>query len=309
MLTQSCEFNRGNPEGETTHQLYFEKLTGLIDAIDTRLADRRYEFLLRPIPHAAQSDHFRDTLTTDSTEGQMSDVMEHLIRILCGRTEPRRNLTLLDLSGIPFDVLDVTVAVITRLLFDLNFWTPAHERHPILLVYEEAHNYVPRVETGRAFAKQAVERVAKEGRKRPAELSETVLAQCNNMVVMRMNNPDDQTYISRVVSDHFSSLLGMLPVLRRGEAFVLGDAVLMPLRTLIQLPERLPRSGDVDFFQLWSAGEPSGDISRVIDHWWRQDRQILNQLPDEGGPEPVSEPPLLRISIPDPLDRPHLSRR
>lgn len=320
MRSQRCEFNKGNPEGETSHPLYFEKLTGLIDAVDTRLADRRYEFLLQPIEHATRSDHFRDALRTESTEGQMSDVMEHLIRVLCGRTEPRRNLTLVDLSGVPFDVVDVTVAVITRLLFDLNFWTPAHERHPILLVYEEAHNYVPRAETGRMFAKHAVERVAKEGRKygvaatlisqRPAELSETVLAQCNNMVVMRMNNPDDQTYISRVVSDHFSSLLSMLPVLRRGEAFVLGDAVLMPLRTLIQLPNRLPRSGDVDFFQLWSACEPSGDISRVIDHWWRQDRQILNQLPDDGVPEPASEPPcVLRIPIPDPVDRPQLSRR
>jgi hypothetical protein len=84
----------------------------------------------------------------------------------------------------------------------------------------------------------------------------------------------------------------------------------MPLRTLIQLPNRLPRSGDVDFFQLWSAGEPSSDISRVIDHWWRQDRQILNQLPDEGEPEPASEPPgLIRIPIPDPVPQPHLSSR
>ena len=47
----------------------------------------------------------------------------------------------------------------------LNFWTPAHQRHPILLVFEEAHNYIPRVERDHSFAKTAVERVAKEGRK------------------------------------------------------------------------------------------------------------------------------------------------
>ncbi|UCG16024.1 MAG: ATP-binding protein [Phycisphaerales bacterium] len=313
MRAQRCEFNKGNPEGETPHPLYFGKLTGLIDSIDTRYNDRRYEFLLRPIEHAAESHYFKGQLVADSTEGQMSDTMEHLIRVLCGRIEPRRNLTIIDLSGIPFDVVDVSVAVTTRLLFDLNFWTPAHQRHPILLVFEEAHNYVPRDEKAHSFAKTAVERVAKEGRKygvaaavisqRPSELSETVLAQCNNMIIMRLNNPDDQAYIEKVVSDHFASLIEMLPILRRGEGFVLGDSVLMPLRTLVQLPERLPRSGDVDFFKLWSCDRAGSEISDVIEHWWRQDRQILNQLPDkppEKAPPPQPPPPGIRIPIPDP---------
>ncbi|MCH7814254.1 MAG: ATP-binding protein [Planctomycetes bacterium] len=291
MRRQRCQFNKGNPEGEVPHPLYFGKLAGLIDSIDTRLLDRRYEFLLRPIEHAQHSPYFSEQLTAKSTAGQMSQAMHHLIRLLTGRVQPRSNLTIIDLSGIPFDVVDVTVAVITRLLFDLNFWTPAHQRHPILLAYEEAHNYIPRVaQEGRNFAKTAVERVAKEGRKygvaallisqRPSELSETVLAQCNSMVVMRLNNPDDQAYIARVVSDHFASLIDMLPILRRGEGFVIGEAVLMPLRTLIELPARTPRSGDVDFFAIWSGERSEVDIDEVIDHWWRQDRQILNRLPD-----------------------------
>ena len=328
MRKQRCEFNKGNPEGETPHPLYFGKLTGLIESIDTRYNDRRYEFLLRPIEHAVGSAYFRQHLAADSTEGQMSDVMEHLIRVLCGRIEPRRNLTIIDLSGIPFDVVDVTVAVVTRLLFDVNFWTPAHKRHPILLVYEEAHNYIPRVERARTFAKNAVERVAKEGRKygvaaalisqRPSELSETVLAQCNNMIVMRLNNPDDQAYIAKVVSDHFSDLIGMLPILRRGEGFVLGDSVIMPMRTQIYLAKRTPRSGDVDFFQLWSSQAPRGEITEVIEHWWRQDRQVLNQLPDTPEEQPVRPrlqpppqppPPGLRIPIPDPeKKKPHVER-
>ncbi|MCP4250230.1 MAG: ATP-binding protein, partial [bacterium] len=293
MRRQRCQFNKGNPEGEVPHPLYFGKLAGLIDSIDTRLLDRRYEFLLRPIEHARNTPYFAKQLTEASTEGKMSQAMHHLIRLLTGRVQPRSNLTIIDLSGIPFDVVDVTVAVITRLLFDLNFWTPAHQRHPILLAYEEAHNYIPRVaQEGRTFAKTAVERVAKEGRKygvaamlvsqRPSELSETVLAQCNSMIVMRLNNPDDQAYIARVVSDHFASLIDMLPIMRRGEGFVIGEAVLMPLRTLIELPARTPRSGDVDFFAIWSGERSEVDIDEVIDHWWRQDRQILNRLPDNG---------------------------
>jgi len=302
MRRQRCEFNKGNPEGEVPHPLYFGKLIGFIDQIDTRLADRRYEFLLRPIEHAADSPYFKNQLNADNTAGQMSQVMHHLIRLLTGRVQPRSNLTIIDLSGIPFDVVDVTVAVITRLLFDLNFWTPAHRRQPILLAYEEAHNYIPRDSATSSFARTAVERVAKEGRKygvaamvisqRPSELSETVLAQCNSMVVMRLNNPDDQAYVARVVSDYFASLIDILPIMRPGEGFIIGDCVLMPLRTLIDLPERTPRSGDVDFFGAWSGDGADSDIDEIVDHWWRQDRQILNRLPDAGPDGPALDAPI-----------------
>ena len=132
------------------------------------------------------------------------------------------------------------MAVLTRTLFDFNFWSPPNVRQPFVLVYEEAHNYLPRRDRrGRMFARDAVEKVAKEGRKygvsamvvsqRPSEISETILSQCNSMVLMRMNNPDDQDYAARVVSDQFRSLISLLPSMRPGEAFIIGDAVLMPM--------------------------------------------------------------------------------
>ncbi|MGB2984847.1 MAG: ATP-binding protein [Phycisphaerae bacterium] len=302
MREQRCHFNRGNPEGETPHPLYFNKLLGLIDLIDTRYNDRRYEFLLSPIEHGLKSPFFRDHLKTVERTEQTSSLMNHLIKLLTGRVEPRSNLTIIDLSGIPFEIVDVTVAVLTRLLFDLNFWTPAHQRHPTLLVYEEAHNYIPRVEKGRNFARAAVERVAREGRKygvsamivsqRPSELSETVLAQCNSFVVMRISNPEDQHYVSKVVGDHFAGVIQMLPALRSGEAFVIGDSVLMPMRTLVTLPQPAPQSGDVDFFKHWAAAEVESDLDDIIDHWRRQDRQHLGEPTEEPPPEePPTEPP------------------
>ncbi len=288
MRMQRCQFNRGNPEGETPHPLHFGKLLGLIDQIDMKYNDRRYEFLLRPIEHGLKSSFFRDHLTNSGQAERTSSLMNHLIKLLTGRVEPRCNLTIVDLSGIPFEIVDVTVAVLTRLLFDLNFWTPAHQRHPIVLAYEEAHNYIPRVHSRGDFARRAVERVAKEGRKygvsamvisqRPSELSETVLAQCNSFVVMRLSNPEDQHYVSKVVGDHFTGVIQMLPNLRPGEAFVIGDSVLMPMRTLVELPDPRPMSGDIDFFKLWSFATPEYDIDQIIDHWRRQDRQILNRL-------------------------------
>jgi len=161
----------------------------------------------------------------------------------------------------------------------------------MLLAYEEAHNYVAREERGTSFARTAVERVAKEGRKygvsamlisqRPAELSETVLAQCNSFVAMRLSNPEDQGYVAKVVSDHFTGLIQMLPVLRPGEAFVIGDSVIMPMRTLVDLPRPAPQSGNIDFLGLWADSTPDYDIDEIIDHWRRQDRQHVNELSEQ----------------------------
>jgi hypothetical protein len=305
LLTRRCEFNKGNPQNEVAHALYHGKLLGLVQRMETRLNDRRYDFLLRPLQRAAKSPLFHEILTSRSSPGELTEAVADYIRALLGRRTPRGNLTIVDLSGVPFDIVDVTVAVLTRLLFDYNFWSPPSQRQPTLLVYEEAHNYIPRVAEGKSFARHAVERVAKEGRKygvtaivvsqRPSELSETVLSQCNNMVVMRLNNPDDQAYIRKVVSDQFANLVRMLPILRPGEAFVIGDAVLMPLRTLVTLPTHLPRSGDVDFVTHWSKGTPDADVSSILQHWWRQDRRLLN-APTEAAalnapiPEPQAAP-------------------
>ncbi len=316
MLTQRCDFKRGNPEGETPHALYYGRLLGLINKIDTRLNDRRYDFLLKPIQQAKRSPFFRDMLRADASPAELSGALAHLIKLMTGRMNPRKNLTIIDLSALPFDIVDVTVAVVTRILFDFNFWCPPDDRHPLLLAYEEAHNYIPREPRKRSFARLAVERVAKEGRKygvsamiisqRPSELSETVLAQCNSMLVLRLNNPDDQEYVTKVVSDQFASLVRMLPVLRPGEGFVIGDAVLMPMRTLIDLPRRLPQSGDVDYFKHWSLDTPGGDTDGVIRQWWTQHRGATTPAPVEIAP-PVSETPTADLDLRPPVpDRAHV---
>ncbi len=286
MREKRCQFNRGNPDGETPHPLYFGKLIGLIDLIDTKYNDRRYRFLLNPIEHGVKSAFFRDHLQQAGQHERTSSLMNHLIRLLTGRIEPRSNLTIVDLSGIPFEIVDITVAVLTRLMFDLNFWTPADQRHPSLLVFEEAHNYIPRTEHGKHFAKTAVERVAKEGRKygvaamvvsqRPSELSETVLAQCNSFVVMRLSNPEDQKYVSKVVGDHFAGVIQMLPAMRPGEAFVIGDSVIMPMRTLVAMPHPRPQSANLDFFKFWASESVNDNLDGIIDHWRRQDRRLLD---------------------------------
>jgi DNA helicase HerA-like ATPase len=302
LLAQRMEFNRGNSEGEVPHATYFGRLLGLVNQIESRMNDRRYDFLLRPFQQAARNPDIAPFLNEEAGPGVLSRSVSAVISQMLGRLNDRKNLTIVDLSGLPFDVIDITVASLTRTLFDFNFWAPPEVRQPFVLVFEEAHNYLPRVDRAeRMFSRDAVEKVAKEGRKygvsamvvtqRPSEISETILSQCNSMVLMRMNNPDDQNYVARVVSDQFRSLISLLPSMKPGEGFVIGDSVLMPMRTLIDMPPRLPRSGDVDFFGMWGSGTGTGNVDEIVERWWRQDRSSINAQ------EPLPPDPLPAVPV------------
>lgn len=234
--------------------------------MDSRLSDPRYHFMFKPKVYDASpkfSDLLRDYLSIDA---------------------PHR-MTVIDLSGLPSDAVGVVVAVITRIAFEFNLWNPHRERCPILLVLEEAHNYVPNHADGRfTAARSAVERLAKEGRKygiglilvsqRPKELSETVLSQCNTFITMRLTNPADQDYVRRLVPDSLAGLLNMLPALRTGEALILGDSVAMPTRMMVDLPNPQPGTGDIQFAKWWQSGVDSLNLEQVIKRW-RTRRQDL----------------------------------
>ncbi len=320
MLTRVMEFNPSAAEGEQPHATYNGKLLGLINSLESKLNDRRYDFLLRPFEQARRNVDLADKFNGTNSAGDLSRTASWVIRQMLGQLPDRRNLTIIDLSGLPFDVVDTTVAVLTRALFDFNFWSPPEMRHPVLMVFEEAHNYLPRkpIHNRKTFARNAVEKVAKEGRKygvsamivsqRPSEISETVLSQCNSMVLMRMNNPDDQEYAARVVSDQFRSLISLLPSMKPGEGFIIGDAVLMPMRTLIDMPPREPQSANVDFFGLWTSGGKGVDVEMVVDRWWRQERSAGNGGAGAGRPAPSNSPaaksPLVPVSPPSSPDEP-----
>ncbi|MDP2309512.1 MAG: ATP-binding protein [Pseudomonadota bacterium] len=177
------------------------------------------------------------------------------------------NITVIDLSGVPFEVLTMVVSVLTRVVFDFCYYRkryrPADAQEvPFLLVLEEAHNYVPRQGTGQeSAARRAVERVAKEGRKyglslmivtqRPSEVSTTIFSQCSNFVIMRLTNQADQTYVKSLLPDGVAGITDNLPVLGQREAIVLGDAVVMPSVVRVAEIEDLPDSRDVRSLEEW----------------------------------------------------------
>jgi uncharacterized protein len=250
--------------GKTKGALYGQFDEFLIK-LQSKLNDARYDFLFKP------------------KRRTNSESLETLLKDFTGLTEPKRQVTVVDLSPVPSDVRPVVAAQLGRLAFEFNYWNPKRKDFPLQLICEEAHNYVPRANTTRYHgARVAMERIAKEGRKygvgltvvsqRPHELSETVLSQCSNYICMRLTNPDDQTYVRSLVPEGETDLVNTLSSLARGEALILGEAIPLPTRFQVTAPSPTPNSQDADYYSEWSKPEFDLDVAKIVDNWRRQTR-------------------------------------
>ena len=268
-LRAEIESMNGQVPGKTPGKLIDGTLTGKFDnflmRLDSRLNDVRYDFLLKP------------KIRKDSAS------LSSLLRDFVGLGTPKRAVTVIDLSSVPFDVRPTVAAQIGRLAFEFNYWNPKDREFPILLMCEEAHAYIPRAsESQFAGSRKSMERIAKEGRKygvglavvsqRPHEVSETVLAQCGTFICLRITNPDDQAYVRSLVPESEGDLVSVLAGLGRGEALVLGEAVPLPTRLQFDKPDPTPNSDDVDFYAKWRDGPTDLDVDAIVKRWRSQER-------------------------------------
>jgi hypothetical protein len=166
--------------------------------------------------------------------------------------------SIIDLSGVPSSMTNDIIGVVLRVLYDALFWarhlSEGGRERPLLIVMEEAHNYLNG--SGDGLAASIVKRIVKEGRKygigamivsqRPAEIDPTILSQCGTFFALRLSNSTDRSHVTGTLSDNLEGLTNMLPILRTGEAIVLGEAVTMPMRASILPPpkDRRPDSQD-----------------------------------------------------------------
>ncbi len=232
--------------------------------IDSLRTDLRYGFM------------FSGVLVEDS----MTDVVSQLFRI----PVDGRPMTIIDLSGVPSEIIDVVVSVIARMLFNFALWSAHRNAVPLLLVCEEAHRYVPRrEELGCGPTRRAISRIAAEGRKygvslclisqRPAELSETILSQCSTLFALRMSNEADQRFVRGALPDNALGLLEALPALRNQEAIVVGEGVTVPTRLRFDdlAEDQRPRSQTAAFSQAWQQDSCGIEqIEETLQRWRRQ---------------------------------------
>ena len=201
-------------------------------------------------------------------------------------------ITIVDLSAIPSEILNVVVSVLCRITFDFAMWSDG--ALPITLVCEEAHRYAPQdPNAGFEPTKRALARIAKEGRKygvslcvisqRPSELDPCILSQCNTVFALRMSNQHDQDFVRGAMWDCSRGLLDALPSLRNAEAIVVGEGVPVPMRLCFdELPaERRPKSGIAMFSHAWSKECGGEEMLKRVVMRWRHQRRSVSVSPDQ----------------------------
>ncbi len=219
---------------------------------------------------------FNRNLISDSMETFLSDIL---------RLPPNgAPMTIIDISGIPSEIVKVVVSLVARLTFDFSIWAKHDATVPILLVCEEAQQYLPSDRSGAVTSVQKIlQRIAKEGRKhgislglvsqRPSDLSEGVLSQCGTIMTMRMSTERDQQFIRSAMPEWSKSLLDAVPGLRNQECIICGEGVSLPIRVRIDRleKERLPASADPVFSTAWqTVGGESALLRSSIQRWRNQ---------------------------------------
>jgi DNA helicase HerA-like ATPase len=212
-----------------------------------------------------------------SLRDEMSEILSNLFRI----PVDGKPITILDISAVPSEVLNVVVSLVCRLTFDFAMWSETTV--PITIVCEESHRYAPRDrELGFEPTKRALSRIAKEGRKygvslcvvtqRPSDLAPSLLSECNTMFALRMTNHDDQDILRDSLSEASHGLMNFLPALRNGEAIAVGEGVSMPMRIRFGLlPETSrPKSSTASFTNAWSQDVDDQMSVRLTVERWRR---------------------------------------
>jgi uncharacterized protein len=247
-------------------------------------------------------------------DGTVAKDLDALLADWLGSPSP---IAILDLSGIPSTVLNDLVGALLRILYDALFWArdlpEGGRQRPLMLVLEEAHAYLGREHSGAAAT--AVRRIAKEGRKygvglmiisqRPSEIDPIILSQCGTIFAMRLANDTDRGQVAAAASDNLKGLFDILPILRTGEAIIVGEAVSLPIRTLIDPPEknRRPDSEDPrvvvrgDPIKEGYEGEGGWAVARfpenyaiVTRQWREQSRQYQHKKNEATSPDANPKP-------------------
>ena len=243
----------------------------LIDSIATKLRDPRLKFLFEP-------RHY-----TPNALGEVNRDLNYELSKWIGSEKP---ISIFDLSGIPSEIIETVIGAMLRIIYEALFWarelSEGGRERPILLVLEEAHKYLGGTVSN--FASSIVKRIVKEGRKygvgvsiisqRPSEIDSTILSQCGTIVGMRLTNDKDKGFVANALSDSSQGLINLLPILKTGEAIIVGDAVRLPIRAKIEPPiqDMRPDSVDPETVSLdgiggWNHRNPRGDYSEILSVW------------------------------------------
>ncbi len=282
--TEPAKIRRGlgDPNRCTVDTPVPYRISDILSLLDERmgkLENRKdlapYRSLKHRIETISQDGRYAFMFGSRTVFDSMAQVLGRLFRVPVNN----KPITILELTGIPSEVVNVVVSVLCRMTFDFALWSEGQV--PVTLVCEEAHRYVPVNSTlGFEPCKRAIAKIAKEGRKygaslcivtqRPAEIDPTILSQCNTVFALRMSNDRDQAIVASAVADTGAGLLEFLPSLGQREAIAFGDGMALPVRIKFdELPKSaLPKSSTAIFSQRWQTSlDEDGFLDQIVERW------------------------------------------
>jgi DNA helicase HerA-like ATPase len=250
-----------------------KSILGFLDSMRNRITDQRFSFLYNPGP-------FEPNL-----EGMVEKDLYYLLEDWLGH---EKIITILDLSGVPSEIMPSISGAVLKITYDALFWAQnlciGGREQPILYVLEEAHNYLKAGES--SISSRTVQAIAKEGRKygaglllitqRPKELDETVLSQCGSIIALRMSNTGDKSHVSSSIQDELKGIIDLLPSLRTGEGIIMGEMVKLPSRVKFEKISRAPKSIDPLVSEKWRGKKPDKNEYKNAVYLWRNQKFKLD---------------------------------
>ncbi len=182
-----------------------------------------------------------------------------------------------NLDDVDDDFAKVITKIYSRLVFEFAKGLKDRASIPFHIVVEEAHRYIQNDTDRFLIGYNIFERIAKEGRKygvllglisqRPVELSDTVISQCSNFLIFKMNHPTDVDYIRKMVPNISDEIVEKQKTLQSGTCLGFGMAFKIPLICKLEMPDPAPWSGNADVVAVWNGNKGSRPSNtRVVDN-------------------------------------------
>lgn len=226
------------------------KLDTVIAKLKDRLEDSRYKFLFN-----------------DPGQGALHTLFSILFE--------KGGVKSFDFSDVPHDVAVPIIGIITKLAYDGQ--RTQRDICPMVIFCDEAHVYIPasdQLSSSQRRMTETFEEIAKEGRKfgvtlfpatqRPSELNRTILAQCGNFIVMKLNNENDKTIVKGMLPEGNVGIVESTTMFRPGDCIVIGDASPIPIKVHVDLADERPTSRTIDFWSEWDREREQADVNDII---------------------------------------------
>ena len=185
------------------------------------------------------------------------NTVEEYIKSLLGENQ----IVDLDISSLDDSSAEVVTKVLAKLILDYLKGREIKAETPINFIIEEAHRFIKNDTNYGVIGYNIFERIAKEGRKfgmllgissqRPSELSKTVVSQCSNFIIHRVQNPDDLQYLSKMVPYVNNNMIDRLTYIQTGNALVFGSAINLPTLTQFEQANPATDSGNAKISEKW----------------------------------------------------------